>query len=62
MPARALTLTPSERGGTGPQPIQAVLYVRVSSKTRKEVLSIPAQARPLRDYAAQHGFDHCAGI
>jgi DNA invertase Pin-like site-specific DNA recombinase len=48
---------PSETGGTGPQPIQAVLYVRVSSKDQeKEGFSIPAQARLLRDYAAQHGF------
>jgi hypothetical protein len=36
VPARALTLTPLESGGTGLQAIQAVLYVQVSSKNQEK--------------------------
>jgi DNA invertase Pin-like site-specific DNA recombinase len=47
----------SKKGGIGPQPIQAVLYVRVSSKEQeKEGFSIAAQLRLLREYAARLGF------
>lgn len=57
MPARTLTTTRSTRERTTPQPTQAVLYVRVSSKDQeKEGFSIPAQLRLLREYAAAHGF------
>jgi len=57
MPAKTLTVMRSTRGRTAEQPIQAVLYVRVSSKDQeKEGFSIPAQLRLLRDYAVNHGF------
>jgi site-specific DNA recombinase len=55
MPARALTVMAS--GRTPQQAIQAVLYLRVSSKEQeREGFSIPAQERLLREYAAQRGF------
>lgn len=57
MPARLLTSVRSKKGGIGPQPIQAVLYVRVSSKEQeKEGFSIAAQLRLLREYVARLGF------
>lgn len=56
MPTRVLTLRPSEKGRTEQQPMQAVLYARVSSKDQeKEGYSIPAQQRLLREYALQNG-------
>src|SRR5579872_2526741 len=57
MPARLLNSMRSKKGGIGPQPIQVVLYVRVSSKDQeKEGFSIPAQLRLLREYSARVGF------
>jgi site-specific DNA recombinase len=57
MPARLLTSMRSNKGGIPLQPIQAVLYVRVSSKDQeKEGFSIPAQLRLLREYGARLGF------
>jgi predicted site-specific integrase-resolvase len=56
MPAKALNVRRSEKCRSGLQPIQAVLYVRVSSKDQeKEGFSIPAQIRVLREYAANRG-------
>jgi site-specific DNA recombinase len=55
MPARILKAKRSTGGAQ--QPVQAVLYVRVSSKDQeKEGFSIPAQLRLLREYAAGRGF------
>ncbi len=57
MPARTLTTMQSARSRSAQQPIQVVLYVRVSSKDQeKEGFSIPAQLRLLREYATGHGF------
>src|SRR5579864_1907730 len=57
MPARTLTVMRSARDRIAQQPIQVVLYVRVSSKDQeKEGFSIPAQLRLLREYAVSHGF------
>src|SRR6478672_13701561 len=57
MPARNLTLMQPVKSRTAPQPTQAVLYARVSSKDQeREGFSIPAQLRLLRDYAASKGF------
>src|SRR5689334_21987554 len=57
MPARLLSSTRFKKGGMGPQPIQAVLYVRVSSKDQeKEGFSIPAQLRLLCEQTARLGF------
>jgi len=57
MPARSLNMMRSTRSRTAEQPVQAVLYVRVSSKDQeKEGFSIPAQLRLLREYAVSHGF------
>jgi site-specific DNA recombinase len=56
MPARTLTTT-RPAGSTTHQPINVVLYVRVSSKDQEaEGFSIPSQVRLLREYAASKGF------
>jgi site-specific DNA recombinase len=57
MPSRSLTSMRSGTCNTVQQPIQVVLYLRVSSKDQeKDGFSIPAQARLLREYAARMGF------
>jgi site-specific DNA recombinase len=57
MPATTLTVAPRFKDRTAARAIQVVLYARVSSKDQeKEGFSIPAQLRPLRDYAATKGF------
>ncbi len=57
MPARTITVMPNSKGNATAQTTRVVLYARVSSKDQeKEGLSIPAQLRPLRDYAASEGF------
>ena len=57
MPARTLTTTRLAGNTTAYQPTHVVLYVRVSSKDQEaEGLSIPAQVRLLREYAASKGF------
>ena len=53
MPTRNLTVMQPAKG---PQPIQAVLRARISSKEQEEEgFSLPAQIRPLQEYAARNG-------
>ena len=55
MPARTLT-TMKSANGRAAQPTQVVLRARVSSKEQEdEGFSLPAQIRPLREYAARNG-------
>jgi site-specific DNA recombinase len=57
MPARPVSSRRMANARTAQQPIQAVLYVRVSSKDQeKEGFSIPAQWRLLREYSARQEF------
>jgi site-specific DNA recombinase len=56
MPARTLTVMQSAKDRAA-QPIQAVLRARVSSKEQEEEgFSLPAQIRPLQEYAARNSF------
>src|ERR1700730_4627258 len=56
MAAKTLNTLQSVRARTAPQPAQAVLRARVSTKDQeKEGFSIPAQCCLLRDYAASRG-------
>jgi DNA invertase Pin-like site-specific DNA recombinase len=55
MAARNLTAMQSKRARAA-QPVQAVLRARVSSKEQEEEgFSLPAQIRPLQEYAARNG-------
>src|ERR1022692_2272551 len=55
MPARALTVMQSANGRAA-QSTQAVLRARVSSKEQEEEgFSLPAQIRPLQEYATRNG-------
>ena len=57
MPARNLTVMRSTKAQAAPRPTQAVVRARVSSKEQEEEgFSLPAQIRPLREYAVQNGF------
>ncbi len=57
MPARTLTPIQSTNSRAA-QPIQAVLRARVSSKEQEEEgFSLPAQIRPLQEYAARNGME-----
>src|SRR5579863_4285536 len=56
MPARTLTTMPPPKNRAIADANRAVLYARVSSKDQeKEVYSIPAQQRLLREYALKEG-------
>ena len=57
MPARNLTVMQSAKARAA-QPTQAVLRARVSSKEQEEEgFSLPAQIRPLEEYAARNGME-----
>src|SRR6266567_1926357 len=56
MPARTLSAMQSVRVRTAKQPVQAILRARVSSKEQaEEGFSLPAQIRPLQEYAVRNG-------